>query len=187
MEWSRERFGAIYRDSLGAISEIRSEPSKDSVRYTKRVTKTWQKNGVAISIKGSRQIKQRQERDFAFIESREKVIDDLEKGCLGERERQAFLVAFRSDALKFSVIYLVSRCFELSQPQRITSGQKTDFSLSPSYLIHKSSNHKSFLLKPQLFVKIFRKETSTTNNISQNTPISLGEWKLYPPFRNANT
>ena len=40
MEWSRERFGAIYRDSFCAISEIRSEPSKDSVRYTKRVTKT---------------------------------------------------------------------------------------------------------------------------------------------------
>ena len=40
MEWSRERFGAIYRDSLGAISEIGSETSKDIVRYTKRVTKT---------------------------------------------------------------------------------------------------------------------------------------------------
>ena len=39
MEWSRERFGAIYRDSLGAISEIGSEPSKNNVRYTKRVTK----------------------------------------------------------------------------------------------------------------------------------------------------
>ena len=38
MEWSRKRFGAIYRDSLGAISEIGSEPNKDSVRYTKRVT-----------------------------------------------------------------------------------------------------------------------------------------------------
>ena len=83
MEWSRERFGAIYRHSLGAISEIGSEPSKDSVRYTKTVTKTWQKNGVVNSIKGSRQIKQRQERDFVFIKSREKVIDDLEKGCLG--------------------------------------------------------------------------------------------------------
>ena len=83
MEWSRERFGAIYRDSLDAISEIGSEPSKDSVKYTKRVTKTWQKNGVVNSIKGSRQIKQRQKRDFVFIESREKVIDDLEKGCLG--------------------------------------------------------------------------------------------------------
>ena len=40
MEWSRERCGAIYRDSLGAISEIGSELSKDSVSYTKRVTKT---------------------------------------------------------------------------------------------------------------------------------------------------
>ena len=40
MDWSRERFGAIYRDSLVAIIEIGSEPSKDSVRYTKRVTKT---------------------------------------------------------------------------------------------------------------------------------------------------
>ena len=40
MEWSRKRFGTIYRDSLGAISEIGSEPSKDGVRYTKRVTKT---------------------------------------------------------------------------------------------------------------------------------------------------
>ena len=37
------------------------------------------------SIKGSRQIKQRQERDFVFIESREKVIDDLEEGCLGAK------------------------------------------------------------------------------------------------------
>ena len=83
MEWRRERFGAIYRDSLGAISEIGSEPSKDSVRYTKRVTKTKQKNGVVNSIKGSRQIKQRQEKDFVFIDSREKVIDDPEKGCCG--------------------------------------------------------------------------------------------------------
>ena len=40
MEWSREKFGAIYRDSLDAISEIGSESSKDSVRYIKRVTKT---------------------------------------------------------------------------------------------------------------------------------------------------
>ena len=40
MERSGEKFGAIYGNSLGAISEIGSEPSKDSVRYTKRVTKT---------------------------------------------------------------------------------------------------------------------------------------------------
>ena len=54
MELSRERFGAIYRNRLGAISEIGNEPSKDSVRYTKRVTKTCQKNGVVNGIKGSR-------------------------------------------------------------------------------------------------------------------------------------
>ena len=40
MEWSRKRLGAIYRDGLDAISETESEPSKNSVRYTKRVTKT---------------------------------------------------------------------------------------------------------------------------------------------------
>ena len=40
-------------------------------------------NGVVNSIKGSRQIKQRQERDFVFIESREQVLDDLERSCLG--------------------------------------------------------------------------------------------------------
>ena len=40
MEWSQEKFGAINKDSLGAISEIGSEPSKDSVRNAKRVTKT---------------------------------------------------------------------------------------------------------------------------------------------------
>ena len=40
MDWSQERFGAIYRDSLDAISEIGIEPSKNSVRYTKRLAKT---------------------------------------------------------------------------------------------------------------------------------------------------
>ena len=40
MDWSRERFVAIYRINLGANNEIGSEPSKDSVRYSKRLTKT---------------------------------------------------------------------------------------------------------------------------------------------------
>ena len=35
------------------------------------------------------------------------------------------------------------RCFKPSQPQRITSGLKTNFTLSPSYSFHKSSYHKS--------------------------------------------
>ena len=38
---------------------------------------------------------------------------------------------------------LLSWCFEPSQPQRITSGLKTNFTLSPSYSFHKSSYHKS--------------------------------------------
>ena len=54
---------------------------------------------------------------------------------------------------------LVSWCFEPSQPQRITSGLNTNFNLSPSHSFHKSLDHKSFLLKPQL--------------------------KFYPQFRNA--
>ena len=38
---------------------------------------------------------------------------------------------------------LVSRCFKPSQPQRITSGLSTNFTLSPSYSFHKSSYHNS--------------------------------------------
>ena len=40
---------------------------------------------------------------------------------------------------------LVSWCFEPSQPQRITSGLNTNFTLSPSYSFHKSSYHRLFL------------------------------------------
>ena len=54
---------------------------------------------------------------------------------------------------------LLSWCFELSQQQCTTSGLNTNFSLSSSYLFHKSLHHKSFLMKPQL--------------------------KFYPQFRNA--
>ena len=43
---------------------------------------------------------------------------------------------------------LVSWCFEPSQPQRITSGLKTNFTLSPSYSFHKSSYHKSCFFEP---------------------------------------
>ena len=38
---------------------------------------------------------------------------------------------------------LVSWCFEPSQPQRITSGLNTNFTLSPSYSFHESSYRKS--------------------------------------------
>ena len=38
---------------------------------------------------------------------------------------------------------LVSWCFEPRQPQRITLGRNTNFTLSPNYSFHKSSYHKS--------------------------------------------
>ena len=41
------------------------------------------------------------------------------------------------------VRYLVSWCFEPWQPQRITSGLNTYFTLFPSHSFHKSSHHKS--------------------------------------------
>ena len=42
----------------------------------------------------------------------------------------------------------VSLCFEPSQPQRITSGLNTNFTLSPSYSFHNSSCHKYMLFEP---------------------------------------
>ena len=47
--------------------------------------------------------------------------------------------------------YLVSWCFMPSQPQRITSGLNTIFTLSPSYSFHESSYHKSRFLRLFLF------------------------------------
>ena len=43
---------------------------------------------------------------------------------------------------------LVSWCFKPSQPQRITSGLNTNFTLSPSQSFHKSSYHKVILFQP---------------------------------------
>ena len=40
-------------------------------------------------------------------------------------------------------VSLDSWCFEPSQPQRITSGLNTNFTLSPSHSFHKSAYHKS--------------------------------------------
>ena len=46
--------------------------------------------------------------------------------------------------------WLVSGCFEPSQPQRIMLGLKTKFSLSPSYSLYKPFYHTSLFLKAQL-------------------------------------
>ena len=46
---------------------------------------------------------------------------------------------------------LVSWCFEPSQPQRITSGLNTNFTLSPSRSFYKSTYHKSCLFSLFIF------------------------------------
>ena len=59
-----------------------------------------------------------------------------------------------------TVSKLIRWCSEPSQTKRIISGLKTNFNLSPSHSLHKSSYHKSLFPKPQL--------------------------RLYPQFRNAS-
>ena len=49
---------------------------------------------------------------------------------------------------KFKQGRLVSQCFKPSQPQRITSGPNTNFTLSPSQSFHKSSYHKVMVFQP---------------------------------------
>ena len=67
---------------------------------------------------------------------------------------------------------LVTWCFELCQPQRNMSGLKTNFSLSPSYLICRSLNYKSL----NNSVKIFHTGTiATQHTISYRTQQSLSE------------
>ena len=50
-----------------------------------------------------------------------------------------------------TVGWLVSWCFEPSQPQRITSGLNTNFTLSPSYSFYESSYHKLCFLSLFIF------------------------------------
>ena len=52
-------------------------------------------------------------------------------------------VTYGNSNLAYQFVSLISRCFEPSQPQWITSGLDTNFTLSPSYQFHKSSYHKS--------------------------------------------
>ena len=49
----------------------------------------------------------------------------------------AFFFLHESFYFNQCLLELVSWCFEPSQPQRITSGPKTNFSLSPSYFLNK--------------------------------------------------
>ena len=57
----------------------------------------------------------------------------------------------------------VSWCFEPSQPQRITLGLNTNFSLSPSHSFHKSWYHKSFSqTTAQILPTFFERKTRKT-------------------------
>ena len=50
---------------------------------------------------------------------------------------------------------------------------KTNFSLFPSYSVHKSLNHKHLFLKPQLSVKYFtKKPTQHTSYFTEHTSLS---------------
>ena len=79
----------------------------------------------------------------------------------------------------------VSWYFEPSQPQSIISGLKTNFSLSPSYSAHKSSNQK--------FSKIYKISPDTNLHKAKHTYTSI-KHKIFedlvpsvlPLFRNKN-
>ena len=57
----------------------------------------------------------------------------------------------KSSFYQEKTVSLVSWYFELSQPQRITSGPNINFALSSGYPFHKSSYHKSCLLSLFIF------------------------------------
>ena len=64
---------------------------------------------------------------------------------------------------------LVSWYFEPSQPQRMISGLKASFNLSPSYCAHKSSSHK--------FSRVY-KISPGTNHIKQNIDTQTSNTKI---------
>ena len=57
--------------------------------------------------------------------------------CTLQKRALMFISCHKITSIHNEKLQLVSWCFELSQPQRITSGLKTDFSLSPSYSFNK--------------------------------------------------
>ena len=70
--------------------------------------------------------------------------------CVG-RVKVAATVTLNSNNQFPEEAFLVSWCFEPSQPRRITSGPKTNFTLSPSHSFHESSYHKSCLCSLFIF------------------------------------
>ena len=69
--------------------------------------------------------------------------------CLSQLKRNVNTIILdnvRGPQRNMSVLtYLLTYCFEPSQPQRITLGLNRNFSLTPRYSFHKSWYHKSSL------------------------------------------
>ena len=73
----------------------------------------------------------------------EKIMDEEQAGLRAGKSTTEQIFNLRILCEKHQqVCLLVSWYFEPSQPQRIISGLKTNFRLSPIYSTHKSTNHK---------------------------------------------
>ena len=75
---------------------------------------------------------------------------------------------------KWHNMWVVHETELVSQPQRMISEPKTNFSLSPSYSFYKSLYDKSLFLKP-LLCQLFHKETKTTHFIFHRLHYFLSE------------
>ena len=82
-------------------------------------------------------------------EHAESRLHNSSKSALSEWKRQRYqllsVCAIQAKRKQMLVSQLVSWCFEPSQPQRITSGLNTNFTLYPSHSFHQSSYHKTCL------------------------------------------
>ena len=122
--------------------------SRGCFHYHSKVSTPMEAQGAALVVKGHHQCgsggksaKKIQFQNFC----------DSNKPILWHRAK-------RSNKAMTLLQKLDSWCFEPSQPQRIISGLKTNFNLSPSYSAQKSSNHK--------FFKIYK--ISPDTNVYQN-------------------
>ena len=97
-------------------------------------------------------------------------------------KHRCYQLAFKNgeSVFIFSLIWglengLVSWYFEPSWPQRIISGLKTNFSLSPSYSARKSSSHK--------FFQIYKVSPDTNLNTRKHTYTNIklnNFWRISP-------
>jgi hypothetical protein len=57
-QFDRRRLNAIYKDRLRPIGKVGSKPRQNSIRNSKTVVKSREKDRMINGIKGSRQIKE---------------------------------------------------------------------------------------------------------------------------------